>query len=255
MALDVFHHHDGIIDDETDRKHDREQGEQIHGEPEDLHEKDRADERDRNRDDWDDDGAPRAKEKVNHDHHNEERLQQRMEDVLDGGIDISRAVVGDATLHPGGQFALDLFHLGLHAFDDINRVCVWQDKDAHENGALSGETDLGVIVLRSEDDVGNVAQPNECSAFLSDDEVFEVIDGMQIGISGEINLNESAFRAPEAERKLLLPKRLTDLRRADIEGCHLLWLEPDAHGERASGQNVRALDATEGRKARLNDAR
>ena len=58
MALDIFHHHDGVIDHETDRKHDREQREQIDRESENLHEKDRANERDRDRDDRDDDGAP-----------------------------------------------------------------------------------------------------------------------------------------------------------------------------------------------------
>ena len=29
MALDVFHHDDGVIDDQTDREHDREQREQV----------------------------------------------------------------------------------------------------------------------------------------------------------------------------------------------------------------------------------
>ena len=63
MSLDIFHHHDGVIDHQTDGKHDREQGEQIDREAENLHEKDRADERDRDGDHRDDGGAPRTEEK------------------------------------------------------------------------------------------------------------------------------------------------------------------------------------------------
>ena len=161
MALDVFDHDDGVIDHQTDREHDREQGEQVDGETENLHEKDRADERDRNRDDRDDDRAPRAEEKEDDDHDDEQRLDQRVEDVVDRGVDVGGAVVGDAALHAGRQFLLDLLHLGANALDHVDRVRVRQNEDAHENRALAGETNLGVVILRAENNVGDVAQPNE----------------------------------------------------------------------------------------------
>ena len=78
---------------------------------------------------------------------------------------------------------------------------------------------------------------------------------MQVGVSREINLNESALRGPEGREKIIVPERLADLRGADVESRHLFRLQPDAHGKGASAENLRALDAVEGREARLNDAR
>ncbi len=43
MPLHVLHHHDGIIDHETDRKNHRQQGQQIDSKAEHLHQKDAAD--------------------------------------------------------------------------------------------------------------------------------------------------------------------------------------------------------------------
>ena len=41
-----------------------------------------------------------------------------------------------------------------------------QDENAHEHGALPGEAHLGVVILRPENDVGDVAQPHERSVLL-----------------------------------------------------------------------------------------
>ena len=42
-SMHCFHDHNGIIDDNTDRKNDRKEGDHIHGEPEQLHEDKRTD--------------------------------------------------------------------------------------------------------------------------------------------------------------------------------------------------------------------
>src|SRR3977135_2845713 len=115
MTLDVFYHDDRVIDDKTDGEYDREQSKEVHGEPENLHQEDRADERDRNGDDGNNDGAPRTEEQKDDEHHDHQRLDEGLEDVLDGGVNVGRAVVGDAAFHAGGQFPLDLFHLDTHA--------------------------------------------------------------------------------------------------------------------------------------------
>ena len=59
---------------------------------------------------------------------------------------------------------------------------------------------------------------------------------------------------PTAERKLLAASACADLGRADVERRHPVGLEPDAHGEGAAAQDVRALHAFEGGEARLHDA-
>ena len=161
MAFDVLDHDNGVVDHQTDREDDGEQGQQVEGEAEDLHEKERADEGDRDRDDRHDDGADRAEEEEDDDHDDEERVDQSLHDFVDGVVDVSGGVVGDLRLHPGGQFLLDLLQLGPDALDHIDEVGIRQNPDAHENGFLAGEADLGVVILRAQHDVGDVAQPDE----------------------------------------------------------------------------------------------
>jgi len=60
MSLDVFDYDDGIIDDQSDRKHDRQQRKQVQREAEHLHEKQCADKRNWNRDDRNEDRAERT---------------------------------------------------------------------------------------------------------------------------------------------------------------------------------------------------
>ena len=59
---------------------------------------------------------------------------------------------------------------------------------------------------------------------------------------------------PTAARKLLSRKRAADLVRADVERGQPVGLQPDAHGESASAENVRPLHAFERGQARLHDA-
>ena len=62
MALDVLDHDDGIVHDQTDREHDGEQGEKVDGEPEDLHEENGADQRNRDRHHRHEHGTERSEE-------------------------------------------------------------------------------------------------------------------------------------------------------------------------------------------------
>ena len=76
---------------------------------------------------------------------------------MNGVVDVSSGVVSDLRLHAAGQFFLDLLHLHADALDHVHRVRVWQNPDAHEHGLLAGKSHFGVVIFRSEDDVGDVA--------------------------------------------------------------------------------------------------
>ena len=102
---------------------------------------------------------PRKRKMTMHD--DEQRFHQGLKDFLDRGVDVGCAVVGDAALHAGGQFLLDLLHLGPDPLDHVDRVRIGQNENAHEDGALAGEADLGVVIFRAEDHVRDVTQPDE----------------------------------------------------------------------------------------------
>ena len=57
VPLDVLHHNDGVVDDQSDRQHDRQQGQQVDGETRYQHQKDCADKGNRNGDDRNQNGS------------------------------------------------------------------------------------------------------------------------------------------------------------------------------------------------------
>ena len=182
MALDIFHHHDGVIDHQTDREHDREEGEEIEREPEDLHEKDPADERDRDRDYRHERGTQRAEKEKDHDHDDEEGFGQGLDDFVDCVVDVLGRVVGDLACHAGGQFVLDVLHLGPDPLHDVDRVRVRQHPDAHEDRLLLRETHFRVVIFRAQDDIRDVPQANELPVCLAHDELAKLIRAVQVGV-------------------------------------------------------------------------
>ena len=76
---------------------------------------------------------------------------------MDGIVNVGGRVVGHLGFHAGRQFFLDLLQLSAHALDHVDGIRIRQDPDAHEYCFFPGETDFGVVILRSEHDVRNVA--------------------------------------------------------------------------------------------------
>ena len=176
MALDIFHHDDGIIDHNSHAQHDGQEGEQIDGEAKNLHEKNGSNERNRNGNHRHEHGTQGAQEKKNDDYDDEEGLAERLYDLLDRVFDINGAVVGDTCLEAGGKVFFDFLHLAADAFDDIQRVGIRQRPDAHKDSRLAAETHLGVVVLRAEDDIGDILQANKALAILAHHESAEFVD-------------------------------------------------------------------------------
>ena len=77
---------------------------------------------------------------------------------------------------------------------------------------MPGEADLGVVVFGAENDVGDIAQPNECAFVLADDELFELVGGMQIGVRRQVYLKQRAFGAADGGEIIVSRKRARERR-------------------------------------------
>ena len=128
-----------------------------------------------NRDHRNEHGAQRAEEKKDNNDDDEERLHQGVDDFVDRGVDVFRAVVGDAALKTGGKFLLNLHQLSPDPLDDVDRIGIRQNENAHENSALAGEPDLRVVILGAEYHICDVAQPDEDVVFLPHDKILEIL--------------------------------------------------------------------------------
>ena len=102
-------------------------------------------------------GTDRAEEQKDHDHHDQQRVDQSFYDFVDRVIDVSGGVVGHFGLHAGRQFLLDLLEFNANSLDHIDGVRVRQNPDAHEDRFLPGEPHFGVVIFCAENDVGDVA--------------------------------------------------------------------------------------------------
>ena len=149
-------------------------------------------------------GTERAEEQEDHDHHDEQRVDQRFYDFVNGVIDVGGGVVGHLGLHAGRQFLFDLLQFHANSLDHIDRVRVRQNPDAHEDRFLPGEANFGVVIFRAENDVGDVAQPNECPLVLPHDELLELIGGVQIGVRGQVHLKQRTLGVADSGEEIIL---------------------------------------------------
>src|SRR4051794_37797654 len=174
MSLHVFDNDDGVIDDKTDRENDREQSEQVEGEPKQLHQEQRTNERYGNGDNRHDDRSPRTEEKKDDDHHDQERVDESLDHLVDGIVDVSGGIVGHLPVHPARQIFFDFLEFSADALDHVDRVRIRQNPHAHEDSLLSGEPNLGVVIFRAQNHVGDVSQSDERPFILAYDELLEL---------------------------------------------------------------------------------
>ena len=117
---------------------------------------------------------------------------------------------------------------------------------------MSGEAHLGVVVFRAQNDVRDIAQPEERAFVLTDDELLELIRGVQIRVRGQIYLKQRTFGAANRGQVIVSRKGIPDIGRADIQRRHPFRLHPDTHGESAAAKDVRLLHAADRCQPGLN---
>ena len=157
-----------------------------------------------------------SEEQEDDDHHDEQCVDQSFYDFVNGVVDVGRRVVGHLGGHAARQFLFDLLQLGAHPLDDVDRVRIGQDPDAHEDRFLPGEADFGVVVLCAKNNIGDVAQPNECAFVLPHNELLELVCGMQIRVRRQVHLKQRALRAADGGEVIVSRKRTAHIGRADL---------------------------------------
>lgn len=93
-ALDVLHHHDGVVNHDTDHQHHGEHGQNIDGQAGDQHHGKGAEQCDGHHDGRDQGVADVLQEDQHHDEHQHDGFQQRVHHLLDGDLHELGGVVG-----------------------------------------------------------------------------------------------------------------------------------------------------------------
>ena len=122
MPLDVFHHHDRVVDHDADREHEPEQGQVVDRESERRHHGKGADQRYRNGDDGNDRRPPALQEHQHDDDDEQHRLVDRLDQFVDGLRDEFGRVVADVVIEALWKTGLQLHHRVGNAFRGRQRV-------------------------------------------------------------------------------------------------------------------------------------
>ena len=199
--------------------------------------------------------AEAAQEQEDHDDDDGERFEQRVGHLVDGVLDVLGGIVRHADLHPGGQRFLDLGHELAHGVDDIQRVGSGQHPDAHERRLGAVEAHVAGVVLCAEFDLGHVPQADDGVAGAAHHEFVELLGAAQVGVGDEVDGDHRSLGRADGGEVIVARERVAHVGGRDAERGHLVRLEPDAHGEGARAEDVRALHAVDRRDLGLHDAR
>jgi hypothetical protein len=125
--------------------------------PEQLHERERADQRDGDRQQRHDRRPPALEEHEHDEHDQRDRFEQRLDHVADAGADKQRRVVGDRVLDALREALLQLLHLDVDRVGRVDRVGAGELEDRDADGGLVVVDRGRVVVGGVEQDVADVA--------------------------------------------------------------------------------------------------
>ncbi len=195
VPFDVLHHHDGIVDHDTDRQHQAEQGQRVQRETEHMHDRKGADQRDRYGHQRDDRCAPGLQEQDHHQHHQDQCFEQRVNHCLDGAADEDRRVIDDAVVHAFREAFLELGHPCPYIVGDVDGVGAGTLEDRDGYRRLIIEQRAQRVLAGAQFDACNVLEASDFAIGTgAHDHVFELFLTDQTALSVDRHLKAGGIR-------------------------------------------------------------
>ena len=221
----AFDHDDGIVNDDADRQHDREQRRQVDGEPECGHACESADDGHGDRGHGHQHGAPILQEHHDHDQNQDRRLEQRLPYLVDGSADERRRIERNAVGQPLRKALRELGHFGADRAGHVQRVRLQRLINADARRRLAVERENLAVDLGAKLDARNVSQIRHLPvAFGLDDDVLELTDVVEASRNVESILERLGARCR---------------RHAELAGGHLLVLALERIDDILGGERAR----------------
>ncbi len=122
VAFHSFHHHDRVVNHQTDRQHQSEERERVDGKAEQRKEQERPDQRNRNRQQRNQRRPPTLQKNVHHQNHQTDRDQQGLDDFLDPLAHGERGIDRDSVVHVVGETGFGFRDQFLHPRGRLHRI-------------------------------------------------------------------------------------------------------------------------------------
>src|SRR6516225_394435 len=255
IALDVFDDDDRVVDDDTDRQHEAEQGQVVQRYPKYSEDRRGADQRNRNCNAGYDRGAPALQKQEYHADDEEDRDKNREDNLLDrlGNEDIR--VVDDCRVDTWRKIFLQLLHLRQNFVLDRERVCPGLGID--EQGCRIAAVHVGgVAVIGGADlDATDVADPGDAPpAIRFEDDVGELLgrgqpaERFDIDLVGFVTRGWRLIEDTGRDLQILCAQRREHLIGTEVVCRDSVGIEPDAHGVLAGALELDIADTVQARE-------
>ncbi|MNM62589.1 hypothetical protein D3C81_739270 [compost metagenome] len=189
IALDVLHHDDRIVDHDADGQYQAEQRQGIKGKTEQVHHGKGTDQRHRYGDQWNDRGAPGLQEQDHHQHHQDQRFEQRMDHRFDRAAHEDGRVVDDLVVHAFREALLQLGHLRPHLIGNVDGIGTRALEDRHRHRFLVVEQGAQGVLVGAEFNPGYVLEAGDFAVrTTADDHVLELFFGDQAALGVDRHL-------------------------------------------------------------------
>ena len=179
MTNDVLHHHDGVVDEDADRKDQRKQCDPIEGVSDQIEDGQSQRQRDGNGNGHDPRLAPakRERDKQGHGDHSQQHVEKQLVRFL---LRCLAIVTGDGQLHIGrNDGALQRFEFLDDRARDSRRVCglPFRHRDGHRrrDPRLGAGVDIVRRLLRPVGDGGNVSEVDRAAVARTEDDPLRVV--------------------------------------------------------------------------------
>ena len=162
LGMHRLDHHDRVVHHDADREDHREERDQVDRETHQPQDEEGPDQRHRNREGRDQRGSQIPEEHVDHEGHQDERLEQGVQHLLDRGVQELGDVVGEFVVHPGREgFLLDLLELRLDLLDDLGGVGAGGLLENDGRRGMPVDVRVNVEELGAQLDLADVLEPQD----------------------------------------------------------------------------------------------
>src|SRR5262249_32850670 len=185
VAVDVLHHHDGVVDDEADGDGERHQRQIVEAEVEGVHRRARAEQRERHGDARNGGSPETAQEQQNDQHHQADGEREGELDVVHGGANGRGAVQNGFHLDRGGNPGGELGKLRLDLVDRVDDVGAGLLEDGQYDAAVVVLIGRNGAVARLVHRPADVAHPDRRAVAVGEDDVVELIRLEELIVGGD----------------------------------------------------------------------
>ncbi len=241
MAHDVLEHHDRVVDHEADGERERHQRQVVEAVVQQVHHRERADDRHRQRETRDDRRRPIPEEQEDDEHDQQERELERERHVVDRRLNGRRPVVQRGHFDGRRDLGLQPLERRLHAVRDVHGVRARLALDREHDGARAVVPARRLVVLHVVRDAADLLEVHRRAVAVRDDDVAELVRVLEL--AGRLH-RQRRFRAVEHARRhvhVLRRDRVGHVLERDVARRELVRVELQAHGVllRAVDQHLR----------------